>query len=858
MLYRCSLALALFATLLTAQPPRTDADAQALETRLESNPTDLAARTSLIYFYARTRPSSITDARFIPLRRKHILWMIENHPEHPALADLPGIIEKAGPVSDPQGWLEADRAWRFAAAQATRAETWAHAVTFYRTADPAFALDLAERGLSAFPHDTAIEGAKGTVLAYQMLGIRSLDQYGRAAIFDDDLAKGNDAAAARRQLESTSEAALAANAAQVLTQQEFALTSRHKNKEAADLDDFVERLNTRAVELDPNNPRWKNQLASSIWTHATQKRTPGEKIDLLEKSLTLADNSLRLYVMPELANAYYDAGKLDKAAETANALLDLAAKTKTTNPSANGLNYGGAIHNGNIILGRIALTQKNVEEAKTRLLAAGRVPGTPQLMSFGPNWTLAQDLLAKGERDTVLSYIDLCRAFWTSGKSRLDSWDATIREGGSPNFNGPGEMARTQLLGKPAPDFRLKTLAGPEITLAEFKGKVVLLDFWATWCAPCRAEMPEFEKLHRELGGKDVVILALDANEPQDTVAEYINKEKFTFPVLLSEGTDTVNKYGVNAFPTTLAIDKTGRVADIVIGNSSAAGARLRTAIEKARDGAPAPPPPPSPTSPPPSPAVTAEDFYRDGIRLRNFGDAAGALAAFDRALALRKDWLPATLERATCLNHLRRYSEAIAPLTEAIRIDPNHAAAYSDRGWAHLELGHLDEALADLTKSLEIQPASEAALNNRTRVFIAQKQYARAIQDCDATLRLNPRSAWAASRKAEIQRLMNGGPADLPAPRLLSPAPGAVFDHYPRQTTVVWSEVPGAASYKVEWEYESDGSWSNPSPPITVQEPVATFQFVGAQPGRWRVWPVDPSGHEGPKSDWREFRYTR
>jgi hypothetical protein len=104
----------------------------------------------------------------------------------------------------------------------------------------------------------------------------------------------------------------------------------------------------------------------------------------------------------------------------------------------------------------------------------------------------------------------------------------------------------------------------------------------------------------------------------------------------------------------------------------------------------------------------------------------------------------------------------------------------------------------------------------------------------------------------------MNGGPADLPAPRLLSPAPGAVFDHYPRQTTVVWSEVPGAASYKVEWEYESDGSWSNPSPPITVQEPVATFQFVGAQPGRWRVSPVDPSGHEGPKSDWREFRYTR
>ena len=189
-----------------------------------------------------------------------------------------------------------------------------------------------------------------------------------------------------------------------------------------------------------------------------------------------------------------------------------------------------------------------------------------------------------------------------------------------------------QLLGKAAPDFRLKRLRGSELSLAEFKGKVVLLDFWATWCAPCRQEMPDFEKLHRELSGKDVVILAVDVNEGEDIVAEYIDKEKYTFPVLFSEGTDVLERYSVNAYPTLVAIDKSGRIADY---RASAPGPNRKTAFGRPSTAhAPAHRRPildsgsgtsPAAARPDGVPApVTAEDFLRDGVRLHAGKDLAG------------------------------------------------------------------------------------------------------------------------------------------------------------------------------------------------------------------------------------------
>ncbi len=94
-------------------------------------------------------------------------------------------------------------------------------------------------------------------------------------------------------------------------------------------------------------------------------------------------------------------------------------------------------------------------------------------------------------------------------------------------------------------------------------------------------------------------------------------------------------------------------------------------------------------------------------------------------------------------------------------------------------------------------------------------------------------------------------------APRLVSPPPETVFNHYPRTTTLVWEPVGQAASYSVEVEYY-DTDWR---PLISEQGLVQTsfeFSFVGAQPGRWRVGVVNRQGNPGPKSEWREFRYTQ
>jgi len=136
--------------------------------------------------------------------------------------------------------------------------------------------------------------------------------------------------------------------------------------------------------------------------------------------------------------------------------------------------------------------------------------------------------------------------------------------------------------GDPAPDFKLTGLDGKEVTLGSLKGKVVLLDFWATWCGPCKAAMPTMQKLHDEYKDKGVVVLGVNTWEQKpDAARDYIAKKKFTYGCLL-KGDDLAKAYGISGIPTLVVIGKDGTIAEIEVGLADPTGAGLRKAIEAA------------------------------------------------------------------------------------------------------------------------------------------------------------------------------------------------------------------------------------------------------------------------------------
>ncbi|MCM3764633.1 peroxiredoxin [Neobacillus niacini] len=120
-------------------------------------------------------------------------------------------------------------------------------------------------------------------------------------------------------------------------------------------------------------------------------------------------------------------------------------------------------------------------------------------------------------------------------------------------------------VGSMAPDFELKTLTGETVKLSNLKGKKVMLNFWATWCPPCKAEMPDMEKFHQEVGD-EVTILAVNI-DPQLDVQAFVDEYKITFPIPL-DTEDAVNEeYKVLSIPTTYFIDSKGIMQHKFVGS---------------------------------------------------------------------------------------------------------------------------------------------------------------------------------------------------------------------------------------------------------------------------------------------------
>jgi peroxiredoxin len=146
--------------------------------------------------------------------------------------------------------------------------------------------------------------------------------------------------------------------------------------------------------------------------------------------------------------------------------------------------------------------------------------------------------------------------------------------------NGEGEGAFTEFnpftgsipfgprpeIGSPAPDFQVELLDGEIFRLSEQKGKVVWINFWASWCPPCRAEMPDIEAIWQEEQNSDLVVVAVDFAERPDEVREFAERLGMTFPVGLDTTGQITTNYRVSGFPSHFLVDREGILREIRVG----------------------------------------------------------------------------------------------------------------------------------------------------------------------------------------------------------------------------------------------------------------------------------------------------
>src|SRR5207253_4364817 len=130
-----------------------------------------------------------------------------------------------------------------------------------------------------------------------------------------------------------------------------------------------------------------------------------------------------------------------------------------------------------------------------------------------------------------------------------------------------GMAGRPPVVGSPAPEIALKDLQGQEVKLWDLHGKIVLLNFWATWCKPCKEEMPAMQASYDKLRDQGFVVLAVNELEDAGRVAEHIRTHGHTFLVVMDHDNRVANQYGVVGLPASFLIDRQGIVREHVFGS---------------------------------------------------------------------------------------------------------------------------------------------------------------------------------------------------------------------------------------------------------------------------------------------------
>ena len=177
--------------------------------------------------------------------------------------------------------------------------------------------------------------------------------------------------------------------------------------------------------------------------------------------------------------------------------------------------------------------------------------------------------MQKTQRIILYVLLLIAGAAWTSL--------STDKAGTSTPGNIPAPQA-----GFSAPDFSLKTPTGESYTLSELRGQAVLVNLWATWCPPCRAEMPTIEAMYQEYKDQGFIVLAVDMTYQDDPfeVVPFTQEHNLTFPILLEETGDVAAAYQLRSLPSSYFINREGIISEVVIGGPMSE-ALLRTRIEQ-------------------------------------------------------------------------------------------------------------------------------------------------------------------------------------------------------------------------------------------------------------------------------------
>lgn len=346
-------------------------------------------------------------------------------------------------------------------------------------------------------------------------------------------------------------------------------------------------------------------------------------------------------------------------------------------------------------------------------------------------------------------------------------------------FRPPGEK-KSDLVGQEAPDFSLSDLTGHEVHLSKLRGKTVLLDFWTTWCAPCRAEMPDLEKIHQQ--SKDTVVLGINIGEDVDTVGKFVSENHISFPIILGENERIVQDYHVHAYPTVVVVDQEGKVRFQKVGQEPGDGARLRAVLLEAQ----------RPVAPPAAaveaiagPVQTAgnrvsapevirkqEPSYTEKARqakisgtvvLRTVVDAGGAprdikvirslgYGLDEKAIEAVRQWKfrpgikdghPVAVQADIEVNFRLLDSPNGAAATPPARA-PQSAEEAFRRGTQLLHQRRIDEGIGLLGEAIRMKPDWSQAWAARAQAQYVKKRYDEAIQDFNEAIRLDStRPQW-------------------------------------------------------------------------------------------------------------------